>query len=660
MWLRITYILYLLMVVTVLYSQPTSRENFIEQRQLESRGKMEAFARKIAVDHVSTRQNIDVTYYNLNLNIDPNAFLLTGSVVMKGKSLVPGFQEVVLDLAGNMSVAGVSGDADTFSRQGDKLILMLKTPVATGESFQVQVDYNGNPQTGGFGGFVFDSQNGQPLIWTLSEPYYARGWWPCKDVPADKADSVDIVVTVPSTLLAASNGRLISEQDNNNGTKTFHWQERYPIPTYLVSLAITNYTKFSEWFKYSPNDSMEITNYVYPSSLASAKSGLAELPDMLDFFHKTFGPYPFLKEKYGVAQFGWSGGMEHQTLSSQGNFGQVLNVHELAHQWWGDMITNANWSEIWLNEGFASYSEALYFEEIVGEDYYHKYMSWMDWNYSGSIYRTDTTSVSSLFNGIVYDKGAWVLHMLRHVVGDSNFFDILQAYAADPRFKYGNATTAGFKDVCETVSGRALDWFFEPWILGNGRPLYLFAWQAQSVENGTRLDLSIEQTQVASDRLYPMPIDLQIEAANQDTTITIFNNAASQIFSFVLPFEPTNVTLDKENWILKQVDEVLYTSVESLEQVPAQFTLRQNYPNPFNAGTTIAFELERSSEVELKLFNLSGQLVRVLANGSYGAGHHRINWDGKGEHGRSLSSGIYIYQINSGNFKKSKKLILMK
>lgn len=649
-------------VVPNLFAQPATREQFQLQRQLTVQAKQQALARKFAAEKrvsASVAQSwFDVKYYGLNLNIDPTAQAISGSVDIQGESLIADLQQVELDFAGNMTVDAVSGNAISFAHNGDRLVLNLDAPRAAGQTFSATISYHGQPQSGGFGAFVFSQQNSQPLIWTLSEPYGARLWWPCKDTPNDKADKVDMMVTVPAKLTATSNGRLLSRTDNGDGTATFHWQENYPITTYLVSLAITNYATFTEWFKYSPTDSMEVTNYIYPANLERAKSDLSSMVDMLSFFHDIFGPYPFLSEKYGVAQFGWGGGMEHQTLTSQSSFGESLTAHELAHQWWGDMITNAYWPEIWLNEGFASYAEALYFEDKLGKGYYRQYMSWMDRLFEGSIYRTDTTSVGSIFNGIVYDKGAWVLHMLRHVVGDSAFFDILKAYGDDPRFKYGNATTAGFRSVCEAVSGMDLSWFFDQWIFGSGRPIYQYSWQSRQGVEGYDVDLHIDQIQSSQHPVFTMPIDIHLEAATQDTVMSILNNEKSQSFTLNVPFNPTVLFLDEDAWILKQV-QFVPTSVENGAGLPQQFILRQNYPNPFNAGTTINFTLQRPDQIALKIYNAAGQLVRQFAAGFYDAGNHHVLWDGKNDHGQALASGVYLYEISNGKLSQSKKLLLM-
>jgi len=651
------------LTVGELQAQPRNRAEFDQYHRLEMEGKRKAFLRlqraEALAKSAAGQNDFDVTYYGLNLRIDPAAQQISGYVDMRARSRVNDLATVQLDLYSALVVDSVRGDANTFTRQGNQLLLHLRQVVPLNTDLQTRVYYHGRPQGGGFGGFVFGSQAGQPLVWTLSEPYYARSWWPCKDVLGDKADSADVVVTVPATLTAVSNGVLRLKKDNGDGTATYHWHERYPIITYLISLAITNYATFSQWFRYSPTDSMEVRYYVYPSNLQQARNGVSDMVDMIQFFHETFAPYPFLSEKYGIAQFGWGGGMEHQTITSQGVFSSSYNVHELAHQWWGDMTTCATWSDIWLNEGFASYCEALYYEHAVSRDYYHQYMSFMDVEYAGSVYRKDTTSVNSIFNSIVYDKGAWVLHMLRHVVGDSNFFAILRRYAGDHRFQYGNTSTAGFQSVCEEVYGGDLSWFFTPWIYGTGRPFYRYSWRALQSSGRPQLLLQIEQAQVIQNQLFAMPIDIAITMPGADTTITVFVAQALQNFVLDLPQAPLAVALDKDNWIQKYVEETP-AGIDEPGASPRAYVLQQNYPNPFNPSTVIGFHLPVAGAVNLSIYDLEGRLVKKLVAGDMSPGAHSVVWDATDDHGARVASGVYVYVIKARAFTAQRKLVLLR
>ena len=370
----------------------------------------------------------------------------------------------------------LKGEMVSFSHNNDILkIPFSENSVIESNKFQVDIYYSGTPEYCGASGSKFDTHLNIDHVWTLSEAYCARSWWPCKDDPSDKADSVDIIISVPSDpdFIVASNGTL---QDIvlSEGKKQYHWQEIYPITTYLVSLAIYPYTTWSDNY-ISPlsNDTMEIEFYVFPDRYQSSYQNYLLTNDMISVFSELFGEYPFIKEKYGHADFKWGGGMEHQTLSSMGSYSQNLIAHELGHSWWGNLITCKTFNDIWLNEGFARYSQALWREHQEGKLAYHSFMNNYAYYGSGTIYVENPNTNSDIFSaGLSYNKASWVLHMLRHVVGDDLFFDILRSYASNDSLKYNAATTSDFKDVCEAVSGTELDSFFSQWIYGQKYPIY--------------------------------------------------------------------------------------------------------------------------------------------------------------------------------------------
>jgi len=382
----------------------------------------------------------------------------------------------------------------------------------------------------------------------------ARTWWPCKDRPDDKADSMDIYVTCDTTLYCASNGTLIDTTFNGDGTWTFYYQERYPITTYLFSLAISNYSVWEDWYYYGDNDSMLIVNHVYPDRYVTSLSSYDITPYAIGVYADLFGEYPFTDEKYGHANFEWGGAMEHQTVSSMngGSFGftEPVIVHELAHQWWGDMITLNNWHEIWLNEGFASYCEALYYEVKDGKAAYHDYMNGMFYAYGGTIYIYDTTDVWNIFSSRVYDKGAWVLHQLRHVVGDSVFFECLRTYY-NSEFQHDDATTEGFKNICETVSGTELDSFFDQWIYGTYFPKYMWSYRSELDPADGRYwtYFQLRQGQTTPPQTFTMPIDLVFTYASGIDTTVLFNDVNNTIYILKTDEQPTDIQLDPDQWI---------------------------------------------------------------------------------------------------------------
>jgi hypothetical protein len=529
---------------------------------LEAERKAKAMERLSAAMGKATlaQETFDALYYDLDVDLNPTTSLVSGSVRMDATASGASIDLVELDLLDNMTVDSVFVDAAPalFAHANDLLTVQLGASYAPGVVFTVLVYYHGTPDVS-WGAFGFDSYAGDPMIWSLSEPYGARSWWPCKDVVGDKADSVDLRATVPSDLIVASNGLLVGvDSVSVPGKKTYWWHEKYPISTYLVSVAAHPYTVFSKWYHYSPTDSMEIRNYAFPDNYASVNSVVSETPAIMTFFKSIYGEYPFLDEKYGHAEFLWGGAMEHQTCSSMGFWDEYVVAHELSHQWWGDMISPETWHHIWLNEGFATYSEALWSEHKYGIGQYRTDMKNTRYFGPGTIYVQDPSDFNAIFStDLSYNKASWVLHMLRHVVGDTAFFDILQAWRVYAPTLYGNATTDDFRMVCETVSGLDLDYFFHEWIYEEFFPIYRYAWSDQPGSGGYDITLQIDQVQ--TNTVFRMPIDVFVQFASGDTTIVVQDSVASQTFALHVSADPIDIKLDKAQggWILKVIQEAI-------------------------------------------------------------------------------------------------------
>ncbi|MBN1543630.1 M1 family metallopeptidase, partial [candidate division KSB1 bacterium] len=501
------------------------------------------------------QQAYDVLYYDLQLKLDPQQKTIDGRVGIRALVLENGLDRVELDLHQQLSVLQVidnrTGSDLVFERRGDLLIVHLAAACAQGTEVDLTVCYGGNPPFGGtFGSFAFDKCNGRDMIWSLSEPYGARFWWPCKDYPSDKADSVDIRITVPDHLIVASNGTL-REVVETDGWLTYWWHEQYPITTYLVSVAIHPYTVYSDWFHYGESDSMQVQFYVFPENFQVVQTNYAKTVPMIEVLSDLYGLYPFIEEKYGHAEFVWGGGMEHQTITSLGGWSEDLIVHELAHMWWGDMITCHSFHHIWLNEGFAVYSEALWHENQYGKQALHNKMARERFFGPGTIF-VENPETEVIFDGnLSYAKASWVLHMLRHWVGDSVFFDILHTYRE--RYEFQTATTEQFREVCEDVSGLDLEAYFQQWIYDEGFPVYEFLWESSPDGNGGSIVSGVIKQIQSLGPIFNMPIDVTVKMAGGDTTIVLYNDRAVQTFEFTIPQTPEKVLLDPEEWILRRV-----------------------------------------------------------------------------------------------------------
>jgi hypothetical protein len=378
---------------------------------------------------------------------------------------------------------------------------------------------------------------------------------------------------------------------------------------------------------------------------------------MLAVFASLYGEYPFLEEKYGHAEFLWGGGMEHQTCTSLGTWNEWVIAHEAAHMWWGDYVTCNDFHHIWMNEGFASYSEALWDENAYGMESYFNEMQASKYLGPGTVYVPDTSDWNRIFSSnLSYNKASWVLHMLRHVVGDATFFDILSAYYHDPARAYGTVTTEQFRDICEAVWGGDLDWFFHQWIYEEYYPEYSFRWW-KSAAAGNTWDVSLTVDQLQTNNIFKMPVDVEIRSATSDTaTSVVWDSLATQTFVVNVPFEPAVVLLDPGDWILKTLEE----PVAAGSPPRPAFALGQNVPNPFNPQTSIRFSVPETRGVTLRVYDVSGRLVAILADRQYPAGTHVVEWDGTDRQGASAASGVYFYKITAGADVATKKMILLR
>jgi len=561
--------LLILLFSSIAYAQKITHEAFRnaewEMKKLLWQQQQKEFDSDLLLD----QSDYDVKYWELDVNVtNIEGQIISGKVTMTSESRIDGLTAIDYNFHSVMVTDSVfmNGHAVSFTRPSNLLHITLDGAYDTGEQFTTIVYYHGHPPGGGFGSFTWDTHNGQPIISTLSEPEGAREWWPCKDMPHDKADSADVIMTIPSNLMGTSNGIIASNNDNGNGTRTIHWHISYPITTYLISLAISNYQSFTDWYVTDQGDSMPVTNYVYPEHFAQAEEDLSVTPQAIGIYADLFGEYPFLREKYGHSIFPWGGAMEHQNNTSYGaplitgyHWYDWIVAHELGHMWFGDMITCDIWPDIWMNEGFASYLEALWTEALSGHDAYLNYMRNNNGvsDPSGPIY-----DPNPLFDpNTVYSKGSWVLHMLRGVMGDDAFFQGMYSYANHPDHQYGTITTRQFQHLMEEFYGAPLDWFFDECVWGRNRPTYMYSWLSESIGNGQyEIFMHIRQTQSSpAPSVFIMPIKIYPRVNGVDTLITIWNDSRIDDIRFIINGSPTMMRFDIDEWILRYVSSENYT-----------------------------------------------------------------------------------------------------
>ena len=676
--------LFYFLTSAILFAVPP--DTLTTQQLLEISRKVVALEREAKARHWSQTlqpahpdsSDFDAIYYHLKLRVSVNPQLLEGKVRGLFRSTVDGLNRIILnfdsqdDLDQRWQYVNVSGAVSSWQHHDWNLYVDLDHPYAAGDTFSIVVEYAGIPRASGLQGFSFDHNiYGDMVVSTLSEPYLAQTWWPCKDDPADKADSARVEITVPDGYIAASNGILVKQQSNGDGTTTFVWKETYPITTYLISLAIAQYTHIEDQWEYAPGQFLPLHYYVYPQEAGDATQAFAHVPQMLSVYSNLFGLYPFIREKYGHAEFEWSGAMEHQTITSIGAVDpdwEYIYAHELSHHWFGDLVTCRTWGDIWLNEGFASYCEALYYEAINGKDAYYQYMNSSLKNMSRwaqqPIYRYHIDDPWYIFHPTVYDKGAWVLHMLRFVLGDSTFFSILNQYPQDPRFRFGTVSTADFRDFCEEKSGRDLHWFFDQWIYQPYYPVYYWGYIVTPTDQGYELYLQIDQVQNViypeNKIIYKMPIPFEIVFSNQTRdTIVVWDSLKTQYYTFRFEDSPQTVHIDPEKWLLKEQKRITVTTSPGEQQPIAQFYLYPNHPNPFSRKTTIEYDLVEPAKIEVQIYDVQGRLIRTLRRGVFPRGHYMVNWDATDEQGRQVASGIYFYLIRGSGIRQVRKMLFL-
>jgi aminopeptidase N len=503
---------------------------------------------------------INVTHYFIKIDLDTKDAEIKGDVTITGKLLSSNMNKIDLNFYDNMKIQEITFNGKTVSYSfPTSTTLTIPIEKSTDDSFNIEIKYKGKPKHEGFGGLMFGEYDNKDVVYNLSEPNYASTWFPCNDIPDDKA-LLDMEITNDTSDVSISNGNLI-DSSVSGSRKTYHWKTVYPIPTYLIALYSGDYKCFTEnYVSLDKSDTMKIYYYAFPNDLHKAKIDFSGHSEMISFFAKTFGEYPFIKEKYGVAEFLWPmGAMENQTITGIGanfvggkNFFKDIYVHELAHHWFGDAVGPKTWKDIWLNEGFASYCEALYFEHTSGKAALRSTMrSKFQSNFSGTVYNPSP----DLFGSIVYDKGAWVLHMLRWEVGDSTFFKILRTYFKT--YKYKNASTKDFEKICEQVSKKDLSKFFYQWIFNGTSDLDLtYNWNSVASADSFRIKVNIRQTQTKYTP-YFFPLEIQFKYQNDTASYShkYYISSKDTTLQIMSKMKPDNVILDPDSWLLANIQE---------------------------------------------------------------------------------------------------------
>ena len=626
--------------------------SFCQKNDIESIAEFESIIADKKINYKSNlnTSDYDLKYHKLEFQIDPSSSEISGQITSHFVAKTD-ISEVVFDMDENIVASEVinltTGNFLEFQQNNSdgELIVFLEEPLLSGAKDSLKVAYSGNPVSSGFGSYEVSTHDDSPIMWTLSEPYGAKAWWPCKQDLNDKIDSIDVFITTPKfnpnneEYVAVSNGLEIG-QSYSEDLKTTHFKHKYPIPAYLIAVAITNYDVYNHTVENNGNP-FEIVNYVYPESIDYATANTPVTVEIMNLFTELFEEYPFSDEKYGHAQFGWGGGMEHTTVSFMGSFSRSLIAHELAHQWFGNKITCGSWRDIWLNEGFATYLSGLVEENLDGEN------DFTNWKQSrvnsitnqpdGSVYISgNDTTVSRVFSGrLSYSKGAMVLHMLRNELGDAPFFQSLQNYLADENFSYAYAKSDEFIDSVENTTNKDLTEFFADWLYGEGYPSFQIEW-SQPESDLVTFQIFQDQSHPSVD-FFESKLKFKLEGPNSEELVLEFNlEYNGQEFTAPVDFQVNEVNFDPFSDIISRNNQITLSQQQSVFQNQVSI-----YPTP--ASSTINFIKPDNLVIDtVTIYNMNTQII-MSENFS-----ENLNI-------KNLNAGKYIVKMHndSGNIYKS-------
>jgi aminopeptidase N len=608
---------------------------------------MKSAAREMNLVVNPNTQNYDITYHKLEFTVNPGVDSISGKITTTYTALA-NMSSLTFDLSNTLIVSSVkiNNVSLVFSQNTNELIITLPTTQILGTQATVEVIYSGIPPQNGFGSFTSTTRGtaATPVLYTLSEPFGARDWWPCKQDLNDKINSIDVYITAPSQYISVSNGVEPEAPVINGGLKTTHFHHGYPIPAYLICMAVTNYTVINQTAGTAPS-TYPIVNYIYPESDTSTlRTQLLQTPLILDHFSTLLEPYPYSNEKYGHAQFGWGGGMEHTTVSFMQNFSRGLIAHEMAHQWFGDKITCGTWKDIWLNEGFATYLASLVIERYDSPAAFITDKTNMINSITslpnGAVYLTETEAldINRIFDSrLSYYKGAMVLNMLRFKLGGALFFQGIKNYLADINLAFKYAVTPNLQTHLEAVYGSSLAEFFNDWVYNQGYPKYAIT--VQNIATG-QAKITVNQTTTdTSVPFFKMPVPIRLTGAGGDSQDVVVNNTINgQQFTVAVPFLVTGVLFDPKKDIISKLSTATLAT--------ADFNFDQSiqlYPNP--SSNALSVDLPDGIEIESAIFyTVLGQKILETKSDK--------NWDIS-----SFASGIHFLSLKTNKGTKQFKFI---
>jgi aminopeptidase N len=642
-------LIFIIILKSITYIQKYADNlNIIKKTKEISFFESQAFSRmKKRAKRTAASNNFDVKYYRCQWKTDPEVRYING-IVTSYFVITSATDNIIYDLSDSLHVDSIKerNNLLSFSRKDNALKINFANSKVESSFDSISIFYQGVPPSSGFGSFINSVHDSIPIMWTLSEPYGSRDWWPCKNGLDDKADSIDVFITTPLQYTAVSNGLRESEIISGNN-KITHWRHRYPIASYLVCMAVTNYSEFKNYIQIG-NTNLLMQTFCYPESLSLFQNNTPLVLAQLQFYSSIFGPYPFIKEKYGQVQFGWGGGQEHQTSTFIVRPDEALMAHELSHQWFGDRVTCGSWQDIWLNEGFATHLTSMYMENkypLTVRDTRKNEIANICSSTGGSVFVDDTTNVNRIFNSrLSYTKGSHLLYMLRWILGDSVLFKGMKNYLNDSLISFGFARTKDFQRNLEKVSGIDLNYFFNEWFYGQGYPSYNVQW-SQIGNNFAK----IKMNQITSDpsvQFFKLPVALQFKNATQQKTIIVNNTFNGEIFFKNIGFIADSVKVDPDYWLI--------TKNNTTEKVNDNGNIENVvliFPSPFTNNFNVYLKNFDSPVAHLKLYDSNGRLLMRKELSVSGSLFYEINTE-------NYARGIYFIKIQTDNGVKFAKKIL--
>ncbi len=593
---------------------------------------------------IAKMHQYDVHYYKLDLHIENNTRFIHGNAIAMA-TVVGDLNTMVLQLHPSLIVDSVfiNDSLTSFSRVTDALSIESAKLLTANSLVKTQVYYHGTPPTTSNGaiGLGFSNNAANNVTWSLSEPYAALEWWPCKQILTDKADSSEVWITTDSVNKAGSNGLLKSVTPMGGSKVRYEWKSTYPIAYYLISVAVAPYEEYNLYAHPAGADSILIQNYIYKNAASDVKMSIDYTPAILEVMSDKFGMYPFAAEKYGHCQAEIGGAMEHSTMTTIGYFDFDIIAHELGHQWFGDYVTCGSWTDIWLNEGFASYSEYVAIEGIRPEFKRNWLLNSMNTakNAEGTVYVTDSLNVPVVFDPYsTYAKGSVLLHMLRYECNnDSLFFKGIRDYLQD--HEHSNAFALDFKNRMAATMGKNLDYFFDQWYYNPGFPIINGKWN----QSGNRMWLLLKQSPTVGNTIFKTSIDITFQHSTGDTTIRIWFDQQSQEFPFDMgAYKIESIKIDQQNNLLKEVISIAKDVTLGISE--GEFAAISNillYPNPSNDRINI----RNGKGGKMEVFDMSGKLKEEQVLTGDDTGLSVKDWD----------NGIYLVR-----FSKNEKVSHLK